>query len=60
MRFNPWLVALLAAMPLLVLVIGLAAAAEGLDSPVVVGVVVAMAAAAALAAYKAIGSTGPN
>jgi predicted phosphodiesterase len=35
MGFNPWLVALLAAGPLLILVVGLAAAAEGLGSQTV-------------------------
>lgn len=55
MRFNPWLVAVLAAMPLLILVVGLAAAGEGLGSPVVVALVVAIVGAAGVAAWKAIG-----
>jgi hypothetical protein len=54
MSFNPWLIALLAVMPLLILVIGLAAAAGGLDSPAAFGVLVAGIGAAAVAARMAV------
>jgi hypothetical protein len=54
MGFNPWLVALLAAGPLLILVVGLAAAAEGLGSQTVWILIGAIAVAGGVAAYKAI------
>ena len=54
MVFNPWLVALLAAGPLLILVVGLAAAAEGLGSHTVWILIGGIAVAGGVAAYKAI------
>jgi hypothetical protein len=60
MRFNPWLVAVLAALPLLVLFVGLAAAAESLGSPIVVVMVAVVVLVAAVAARRTIGrAQGP-
>jgi hypothetical protein len=58
MRFNFWLVALLAVMPLFILVVGLAAAAGGLDSPTL-WILVAAAVGAGIAAARLAGR-GPE
>ena len=60
MRFNPWLIAVLAAGPMLILIVGLAAAAEGLGSHAAWILISAIIVTGGVAAYKAVDAAGPR